>query len=172
MKNLFILIILSAFAVACTAPVPSPAEERNIGFHPNPDADIKDTGWYLGTQEAIEVVLQLDSVWKNNDYAALQSFFSDTARITFSNGKQFTNSEDFINTLKEWENPNSSWEMTGIYSLDISPNVGGEHVQARVTYHNVDSLGVETTSYGIESYYVIDGKVVWMDQFGQKAPQE
>ena len=56
MKREVVLGLMGIFIMACQGPV----KEREIGFHPNQDEDVKNTGWYLGTQEAIDVVVALD----------------------------------------------------------------------------------------------------------------
>jgi len=146
--------------------------EREIGFHPNPDPDVAKTGWYLGTNVAIDVVVELDKVWKERDYEKMATFFADSVRITTSRGKRYYSAESFFAPMKAQENSTFSWELTAVYSVDISPNQGGEHVQARFRNQWKDSLGQEYTNFSHESYYVVDGKIVWLDQFAQRPIEE
>ena len=59
-----------------------------------------------------------------------------------------------------------------VHSVDIKPNTAGEHVRARVKNTWKDSLGNDRISNSFESYYVVDGKVVWLDQFAQRPLKE
>ena len=148
------------------------SSEREIGYHPNTDPDVANTGWYLGTDTAIDVVLRLDKVWKNWDYEAMRPFFADSVRITTSRGERFTTADAYFDDMKKRDYNNFSWELLSIYSVDIKPNVGGEHVQAYFKNIWKDSLGNDKTSNSQESYYVVDGKVVWLDQFSQRPIRE
>lgn len=144
------------------------ATEREIGFHPNPDPDVANTGWYLGTDAAIDVVVALDKVWKERDYDRMATFFADSVRITNSRGQRFYTAADFFAPMKTQENSTFSWELMAAYAVDISPERGGEHVQARFKNQWKDSLGQEYTNFSHESYYVVDGKIVWLDQYAQR----
>ncbi len=100
MKKAIVYSLFCATFLACQAPV----KERNIGYHPNPDEGVKDTGWYLGTQEAIDVVLALDKVWKEGKYDEAIGFFADSVMITPPNGKRVFSATEFMNGFKENEN--------------------------------------------------------------------
>jgi hypothetical protein len=87
MKKIFLFSLFSIIITACQSPV----KEREIGYHPNQDDDVKNTGWYLGTQNAVDVVLALDKVWKEGEFDEAVKFFADSARITRPNGNFFCN---------------------------------------------------------------------------------
>ena len=53
-------LLLFSFILVVIASCQEPVKERHIGFHPNQNEDVKNTGWYLGTQEAVDVVVALD----------------------------------------------------------------------------------------------------------------
>jgi|TARA_X000000950_G_scaffold171858_1_gene209389 hypothetical protein len=164
MRKIILPTLLTFILFSCQ----TSQSEREIGFHPNPNEDVKNTGWYLGTQEAIDVVLELDKVWKERKYDEATTFFADSVRITAPNGKRFLSASDFMNGFKENENAERiTWDISSISSLDISPNQGGEHVGAWFNMKYTDSLDKVTEWKGYESYYVVDGKVVWLDQFRQ-----
>jgi len=164
MKKAIVYSLFCATFLACQAPV----KERNIGYHPNPDEDVKETGWYLGTQEAIDVVLALDKVWKEGKYDEAVGFFADSVMITPPNGRRVFSATEFMNGFKENENSKRiTWDLASISSIDLSPNEGGEHVGAWFNMKYTDSLGEVTEWKGYESYYVVEGKVVWLDQFRQ-----
>ena len=65
------------------------------------DPDVANTGWYLGTDTAIDVVLGLDKVWKNWDYEAMRPFFADSVRITTSRGERFTTADAYFDDMKK-----------------------------------------------------------------------
>jgi len=60
MKKLLLFSFILVIVSSCQEPV----KERHIEFHPNQDDDVKNTGRYLGTQLAIDAVLEFDKVWK------------------------------------------------------------------------------------------------------------
>ena len=76
----------------------SSVKEREIRYHSN--QGIKNTGWYLGTQSAVDVVLALDKVWKEGKYDEAATFFSDSVRITQPNGKRLFSATEFMNQIK------------------------------------------------------------------------
>jgi hypothetical protein len=165
-------LLLFSFILFVVASCQEPVKKRHIGFHPNQDEDVKNTGWYLGTQEAVDVVVALDKVWKERKYDEAVKFFSDSVRITPPNGKRVFSASEFMNEFKENENSKRiTWDITSINSIDISPNTGGEHVGAWFNMKYTDSVGKITEWQGYESYYVVDGKVVWLDQFRQNPIQ-
>ena len=88
--------------------------------------------------------------------------------ITPPNGKRVFSATEFMNGFKENENSKRiTWDLASISSIDLSPNEGGEHVGAWFNMKYTDSLGEVTEWKGYESYYVVEGKVVWLDQFRQ-----
>ena len=127
----------------------------------------------LGTQEAVDVVVALDKVWKERKYDEAVKFFADSVRITPPNGKRVFSASEFMNGFKENENSKRiTWDLRSIHSVDLSPDQGGEHVQANFRMKYTDSIGNETKWTSMESYYVVDGKVVWLSQFRQNPIQE
>ena len=94
-------LLLFSFILVVVASCQEPVKERHIGFHPNQDEDVKSTGWYLGTQEAVDVVVALDKVWKERKYDEAVKFFADSVRITPPNGKRVFSASEFMNGFKE-----------------------------------------------------------------------
>jgi len=139
-------------------------KERMIGFHPNKAA--QDLGWHLGTQAAIDVVIALDKAWAANDYASMKEMFVDTLSITVPEGKVFRNFEDF--QAYEQAQGEASWEFLYAYSVDINPAIGGEHVQAGFSINSTDEQGQPVKKQYHESYYVVNGKIVSLNQYGQR----
>ena len=165
MKNLYIfsIIILSS---ACESPAPTAVEsiERSIGFHSNDE--LKNFKWHLGTEEPINLVKALDKAWSARDYAAMKNYFVDTLRITTFNGKIFDSFEKFQENIEL--DTNGGWTFNRAYSVDLNPALGGEHVQAFFNSYNIDSDGDTVKAKIYESYYVVNKKIVWLDQFRQE----
>jgi len=162
MKKLITLVIIVLFVFACQ---PNKViKDRMIGFHPNEQA--QDLGWHLGTQEAIDVVIALDKAWATGDYATMRKMFVDTLTIRTPEGKVFKNFDDF----QEFEESQGSptWKFQYAYSVDINPEIGGEHVQAGFLIKTTDEDGNEHKKRFHESYYVVQGKIVWLNQYSQK----
>jgi hypothetical protein len=96
----------------------------------------------------------------------MKNYFADTLRITTYNGKVFTSFEDFqINVA---EDTTGGWIFDRAFSVDLNPALGGEHVQAFFNSFDINLEG-DTIKYKIyESYYVVNKKIVWLDQFRQE----
>ncbi|MFC2115870.1 hypothetical protein ACFLTU_05305 [Bacteroidota bacterium] len=163
MKNL-VFIVSILLLVSCssketetsTTPV-----ERSIGFA----TALPDNKFHLGTEEAIQVVKDLDKVWAQRDYEGMKTFFVDTAKFFFPDGRIAKSPDEFIENLKaDDEGTEDSWTFDYAFSVDLDPTMGGEHVQAGFTGTSVKD-GVETKKRYHESYYIIDGKIVWCNQY-------
>lgn len=163
-----ILIAAVAFLASCTAPqekeviVEKPVD-RAIGFN----TFLPEKQWHLGTEDAIQVVKDLDKVWAAHDYEAMRGFFADTCRFFLPDGKAFNSPDEFLENMKaENEGSESAWTFDYAYSVDLDPTMGGEHVQAGFTGTEVKD-GVETKKRYHESYYIIQGKIVMWNQYTQ-----
>ncbi len=150
---------------ACTPPAPKVVEsvERSIGFHSNDE--LKEFKWHLGTEEPIDLVKSLDTAWTARDYAAMQNYFVDTLRITTYNGKTFNSFEEFQKAMAL--DTNGGWTFNRAYSVDLNPALGGEHVQAFFNSFNINPGGDTVKARIYESYYVVNKKIVWLDQYRQ-----
>lgn len=154
--------LITIFFLSCQN---TPAvKERMIGFHPNQAA--QDLGWHLGTQQAVDVVIALDEAWAANDYETMKTMFVDTLTITTPDGNVFKNFEDF----KKYEQAqgSSEWEFLYAYSIDINPKIGGEHVQAGFLITTTQPDGTKSKKRFHESYFVSQGKIVYLNQYEQK----
>ena len=138
--------------------------ERSIGFS-NWSDDGNTYKWHLGTESAVDLVIDLDKVWAAQDYTEMRSYFADTAKFYFRDGRIFDNSNDFINEVSTQQtNGTSKWEFLGAYSVDLDPSRGGEHVQA--SFDLIETLdGISSKSELHEQYYIIDNKIVSWKQF-------
>ena len=135
--------------------------ERNIGFVTGDNSELQ---WHLGTQEAIDVVTTVDSLWKNQDYEGMREFFADTVKVLRPNGTYTNSFDSFIESLSDGSNV--TWSYDYAFSVDHNPEVGGEHVQAgfSVTYPGTNDSD-ERIDYQHESYYIVDGKIITLNQY-------
>ncbi len=127
--------------------------------------------WHLGSENAIDVASNLDKAMKKKDYILLKTFLSDTVRIVSSNGSEY-DAESFIkrrieiDSILESRNAFLNWEYSNIFSVDLDPSRGGEHVHVNYSGKYEDKNGIDTWN-SINRYYIIEGKVVWWDIFTQ-----
>ena len=165
MKKLSLLSLLSIiiFAFACTPPVVE-SSERSIGFHSNDD--LQEFKWHLGTEDPIDLVKALDKAWVARDYAAMKNYFVDTLRITTYNGNVFTSFEDFQTNAAQ--DTTGGWIFERAFSVDLNPAEGGEHVQAFFDSYDINQEGDTIKAKIYESYYIVNKKIVWLDQFRQE----
>jgi len=161
MKNLLFIAIIT-LAVSCTPKVTEPAVvERSIGFN----TFLPEKKWHLGTDEAIQVVKDLDAAWSKLDYEAMKAFFADTAKFYFPDGRIATSPSQFVDFIQaEDAGSDVSWTFDYAYSVDLDPSMGGEHVQAGFTTTMVKESDT-TMSRVHESYYIIEGKIVMWNQY-------
>ena len=162
-KQIFTLILMAFFIVSCNSP------ERSMGFT-NWSPDGKEYKFFLGTDQAVQVVKDLDKAWSARDYDKMREYISDTAKFYWPNGVIHNSANEFINSLATNENPDNTWTFNWAFSIDIDPTIGGEHVHASFSSNTPDSLG--TTRNYHEKYYVIDGKVVTWHQWGMRVNAE
>jgi len=163
MRNLLYVAAL-ALLVSCTpkgsdnTAVP---EDRAIGFN----TMLPDLKFHLGTEEAIQVVKDLDKVWAAHNYEAMKTFFADTATCYFADGTVAHGPDEFVEVEKKGlEEYDVSWTFDYAYSVDLDPTRGGEHVQAGFT-GTAAKDGVTTKKHYHEWYYIVDGKIVMWRQF-------
>ena len=155
-KSMFYLVLVAFFIVSCNT------VERSMGFT-NWSDDGKEYKFFLGTDQAVQVVRDLDQAWADRDYDKMREFISDTAKFYWPNGVIHNGADEFINAVSSNEVPENAWTLNGAFSIDIDPTIGGEHVHASISGNIADSLGVKRDYH--EKYYVIDGKVVTWHQW-------
>ena len=172
MKNLIFALVVLLF-VACGAEegnetvteVETP-KERSIGFNTN----LPELKWHLGTDAAIDVVKELDQLWSAKNYEGMKPLMADTAIFRFADGRRANSPDEFINILSADES-NDTWTFDVAYSVDLDPEVGGEHVMAGFTGLSVKD-GDTTKTYYSERYYIIQRKIVAWNQYTQKENKE
>ena len=160
---LSLLCILFLFASCDT-------NNKSVGLS-NWSDDGKTYKWHLGTENAIDVAINVDKAMQSKDYNLLRNFLSDTVRITASNGvsydlESFITRRNEIDSIVDSRNASLEWEFNNIYSVDLDPSRGGEHVSVTYSGKYEDENGKDTWN-SINRYYVIDGKVVWWNTFNQ-----
>ena len=108
---------------------------------------------------------------KDKDYTLLRNFLSDTVRITSSNGTVYS-ADSFIkrrieiDSILESRSATLNWQYSNIFTVDLDPLRGGEHVHVNYSGKYEDENGRDTWN-SINRYYVIEGKIVWWDTFTQ-----
>ncbi|MDA0315726.1 MAG: hypothetical protein O3A40_10595, partial [Bacteroidetes bacterium] len=112
------------------------------------------------------LVKALDKAWVARDYAAMKNYFVDTLRITTYNGNVFTSFEDFQTNAAQ--DTTGGWIFERAFSVDLNPAEGGEHVQAFFNSYNINQEGDTIKAKIYESYYIVNKKIVWLDQFRQE----
>ena len=120
--------------------------------------------WHIGTDEYVDLVTDLDEAWEVYDFEKMSPFFSDTVTILTYDGLAFNSFEDFATNIEQ--DPNEyQWEMVSVYSVDLNPDAGGEHVHANFAIESTNPSG-EVDAYALhEHYYIIDGKIIWLHQY-------
>lgn len=164
MRKLFFIIAVVSL-VSCTnttKETETTPEERAIGFN----TMLPELKFHLGTEEAIQIVKDLDKLWAADNFDAMKPLLSDTLKSQFEDGKTGKTAEDFINILKEEaKEGESSWTFDYAFSVDLDPSMGGEHVQAGFTGTSTDKDGVKSKKLYHESYYIVDGKIITWTQY-------
>ena len=167
MKKTINSILLSAVLIMISCDM----NQKSIGIS-NWSDDGKVYKWHLGSESAVDVASNLYKAMKNKDYTLVRNFLSDTVRITALNGAEF-NADSFIkrsieiDSILEARNATLNLEYSNIFSVDLDPTRGGEHVHLNYSGKYEDE-NVTNTWNAIDRYYIIDGKVVWWDTFVQE----
>jgi len=163
MKN-SILLLFSLLLLSCETNMP----ERAIGFVTGENSELQ---WHLGTQDAIDVVTTVDELWNNQDYEGMRPYFADSVKVWRPNGVYTNTFDSFIESLGGGSNV--TWSYDYAFSVDLNPEVGGEHVQAgfTITYPATED-SEERVNYQHESYYIVDGKIITLNQHSIRNAQQ
>ena len=171
-KLIITIIILSGISYSCNnSAVQRMMEdpERSVGM--STWAGVEDMKWHLGTQDAIEVVKTFNNAWQSRDYETLRSVCSDTVQFTSGNGKT-NNIDEFVQVRIDADSRRDSlgatftWKSTNLFSVDLDPTFGGEHVNVYVDAEYTEGDLVDRFR-AINHAYVIDGKIVRWGFYGQ-----
>ena len=114
MKKYCLTIIVAALFYSCAT------EQKSIGMTTWSD-DGKEYKFFLGTQEAVDVVLKYDELINNKMYDEALEIFNDTASITYYSGKKVTPLEMLTMTesrdsLYEANNADYKWNLVNAFS--------------------------------------------------------
>ena len=173
LKIIFGVLILALVSYSCNnSAVQRMMEEdpeRAVGM--SAWAGVEDMKWHIGTQEAVDLAKNMDSAWKASDWETMRTYISDTAKITATNGFTFDSPDEFIESRKRLDSRRDSlgatfdWKFTNLFSVDLDPTTGGEHVHADY-YGMYTKDGKEDNFRVMNRYYIIDGKImVWNSYF-------
>ena len=165
MKNsILIMFTITLLLSSCDTNNP----DKTIGFVTGDNAELQ---WHLGTQEAIDIVTTVDELWTNQDYEAMRSFFADSVKVWRPNGNYTDTFDSFIESLNDGSNV--TWSYNYAFSVDLNPEIGGEHVQAgfSITYPATED-SEERVDYQHESYYILDGKIITLRQYSIRNAQQ
>ena len=88
MKKYYLTIIVAALFYSCAT------EQKSIGMTTWSD-DGKEYKFFLGTQEAVDIVMKYDEFSDSREYQKAFELFSDTASITYYDGNKVTPTELF-----------------------------------------------------------------------------
>tara|TARA_Y100000746_G_scaffold84541_1_gene71619 strand:+ start:14 stop:532 length:519 start_codon:yes stop_codon:yes gene_type:complete len=163
-KQFLSLTLLTLFIVSCNSP------ERSIGMTTWSD-DGTEFKFYLGTEQAIDVVKKWDELQTVGDWEGSLELFADTATVTYQTGQTVKASEMTEMARKRDSNMKANnvdytWTLQGAFSVDLDPTRGGEHVYTDYTmnYDDGEEKGGVNASL---RFYIIDGKIVTINQFNQ-----
>jgi hypothetical protein len=174
-KSILVILLLISIAYSCNnSAVQRLMEEdpeRAVGM--SAWEGVEEMKWHIGTQEAVDIANKMDSAWRSRDYETMKEFISDTAQITATNGFIFRNVEEFIESRKRNDSAMNArgatfdWTTTNIFSVDLDPSTGGEHVHA--DYYGMYTLdGQEDNFRVLNRYYIVEGKIIMWNSYWQE----
>ena len=167
-KQLTLLFTISLFIYSCNT------NERSVGM--NTWNGLEDLKFHIGTEDPIQTVMEFENADKANDYDKMRSLMTDSTTFTGANG--ITRSVDEWFELKKNRKARRdsigatvSWKTTSIFSVDVAPGEGGELVHS--SFDAKYSEGDQVNEWrGMELWYIVGGKVVWVNGFYQDIPEE
>ena len=161
-KQILTTTLIGLIMVSCNSP------ERSIGMTTWTD-DGTEYKYYLGTDEAINIVKGFNDAWQSKEFDKMKDYCADSLTLTRGDGVGIA-IDKFIEELKENElerQENSitfEWKTDQMFSVDLDPKIGGEHVHVYVSAKWVNDT-VTNAFRGINRAYVIDGKIVDWEGF-------
>ena len=164
MKNLFYLLAITTLFFSCEN------QDKSVGFT-NWTDDGTQYKYHLGTEASVNIVKSFDKVVVEKNYEELRTIFSDTAVITYQNGYD-SSLQDFIDmnlgrdSMLLATNATLKWDLQRAFSVDLDPKSGGEHVCA--SYLAKYQGEEETNTFNANLwFYIIDGKIITVNQYKQ-----
>ncbi len=137
---------------------------------------LDDLKFHIGTEDPIQTVMEFENADKADDYDKMKSMMTDST--TFTGGNGITRGVDEWLELKKSRKSRFdsigatvSWKTTSIFSVDIAPGEGGElvHNYIDAKYTEGDQVN-EWRSMGL--WYIVDGKVIWVNSYYQDIRKE
>ena len=164
MKNLLLTFFTITFLTSCVN------EPKSIGMT-NWSDDGKEYKFHLGTEEAIDVVRKYDELLTAKDWEGVFRAFADTATVTYHSGIKVSPS-NMLEMARVRDsnyvanNVDYSWTLQGAFSVDLDPSRGGEHVNANYLMNYDDGENTAAVN-AILRFYIIEDKIVWINQYNQ-----
>ena len=95
-------------------------------------------------------------------------FFDDSATFMFAEGAKFNSVDDFIGHVKkQLGDQEANWTYDWAVAVDLSPDKGGEWVNAAFTTDVSDTKEDTSKIHYNEWYYIADGKIRFWRQSRQ-----
>jgi hypothetical protein len=168
-QKLFFTLILAISFTACE-PV-----KQSVGFT-NWSDDGSEYKFFLGTESSIDVVMAFDAAAQAKTYDNFREIFVDSAIFTYQNGvthtlDQFIAMNQNRDSLLLANEATLKWTPQNAFSVDIDPKRGGEHVNMMYKGEYIDD-DEKSQFYANLWFYVVDGKIVMVNQYNQNVLQE
>ncbi len=167
-KQLTLLFSISLFIYSCNT------DERSVGM--NTWDGLEDLKFHIGTEDPIQIVMEFENADKADDYDKMRSLMTDSTTYTGANG--ITRSVDEWFEIKKSRKARRdsigatvSWKTTSIFSVDVAPGEGGELVHSSFDAKYTEGDQVNEWR-GMELWYIVDGKVIWVNGFYQDIPED
>ncbi len=170
MKKFILITCLSLFILnnSCESPVSSVGMTSWEG--------VKDMKWHIGTEAPIRTVAEFEDAWKARDYDKMKSMCTDTT--TFVSGDGIPESIDELianvkrqNSVRDSIGATLTWETKQVFSVDLMPGVGGEHVHSYIDAKYTEGEAVNRFR-AIQRWFVSDGKIVQQSSYWQDIDDE
>ena len=169
LKKILSIFTVAIFIFSCNTP------ERSVGM--TAWEGVEDMKWHIGTQSAVDVAKAMDAAWQERNYDEMRTYISDTATLTASNGYTFESVDAFIESRKSNDSVRDSngstfeWSFTNLFSVDLDPATGGEHVHA--DYFGTYTEDGKADNFRVMNrYYIVDGKIVMWNSYYQDIIEE
>ena len=167
-KQLTLLFSISLFIYSCNT------VERSVGM--NTWDGLEDLKFHIGTEGPIQIVMEFENADKADDYDKMRSLMTDSTTFTGANGISRSVDEWFEIKKSRKARRDSigatvSWKTTSIFSVDVAPGEGGELVHSSFDAKYTEGDQVNEWR-GMELWYIVDGKVIWVNGFYQDIPED
>ncbi len=114
----------------------------------------------MGSQSSVDVVIEMDKLWKESDFDGMREYISDSARFVWEDGRTH-NRDEFINSLKS-DSLMYSWTFDWAFSVkDDNSEETNEWVNAGFNVVATNKSGDTLGGGHYNEWYLInkDGKI-------------